>query len=176
MGRLYSYLEREYFRFRVMRRARRCFSNAADFREALFTPVSGQTRDIHTKDGLSITIRRNRMDAGVLAEVWLDRDYVQGLHLLDNPVVVDIGGFIGDFALIAVTYLNASRVVVIEPLLGSDHSHCGWPLRMGARSAWMWTLPRRRKPECRSTGIRSPSWSRSPGISLANLVIDQEAG
>ena len=91
MRRLYSHLGRGYFRFRVMRRARRCFSNAADFKEALLHSVNGVTRDILTKDGVSITIRQNETDAMILAEV-----YVRGLDLRDNPVIVDVGGFIGN--------------------------------------------------------------------------------
>lgn len=55
------------------------------------------------------------MDAMILAEIFLDNCYVTGLHLSDQPIVVDIGGYIGDFALYAVKRLKARKVVVCEP-------------------------------------------------------------
>jgi FkbM family methyltransferase len=50
-----------------------------------------------------------------LAEILLDDFYVRDLKLRSNPVVIDVGGFIGDFSLYAVKRLNASRVIVCEP-------------------------------------------------------------
>jgi FkbM family methyltransferase len=186
MQRLYSYLGREYFRFRVMRRARRCFSNVDDFREALLHPVSGLTREIHTKDGVSITIRQSEIDAVILAQVWLDREYVRGLDLPDNPVVVDVGGFIGDFAIFAVKYLNASHVVVVEP------SPSNWALLVKNVSANHYTdritalhlavtegrpvmMDVDAPDQSRVSAYRSPQAKlvEVPGISLASLVIDQ---
>jgi FkbM family methyltransferase len=188
MERPYKYLRKEYSRFRLMRQARRCFTNVDDFREAMFHPVSGQTRDIHTKDGLSITIRQNNMDAGVLAEVWLEREYVRGYNLRDRPVVVDVGGFIGDFAIFAVKYLNASRVVVAEP------SPANWALLVKNTAANHYTdritalhmavtdgrpvMMDVDAPEAGQARV-SAYWSPQaklvevPGISLAKLVIDQ---
>src|ERR1700688_3692818 len=50
-----------------------------------------------------------------VGEIFLDDCYVRGLTLPNSPVVVDIGGFIGDFSLYAVKRLNARRVIVCEP-------------------------------------------------------------
>jgi FkbM family methyltransferase len=51
-----------------------------------------------------------------VAEVFLDDCYVRDLTLPHNyPVVIDVGGFIGDFSLYAVKRLNARRVIVCEP-------------------------------------------------------------
>lgn len=90
------------------------FTNSAEFYNALKTD-DGRLVDVHTKDGLMIAIRRNCTDAMVLAEIFLDKSYTHGLHLHDQPVVIDIGGYIGDFALYAAKCLNASKVVVCEP-------------------------------------------------------------
>jgi FkbM family methyltransferase len=50
-----------------------------------------------------------------VAEIFLGNCYGRDLHLPPNPVVIDIGGFIGDFSLYAVKRLNARKVVVCEP-------------------------------------------------------------
>jgi FkbM family methyltransferase len=60
-------------------------------------------------------MRQNYGDAMTLAEVFLGNSYVRDLTLPHNPVVIDIGGFIGDFSLYAVKRLNARRVIVCEP-------------------------------------------------------------
>jgi FkbM family methyltransferase len=73
--------------------------------------------DIHTIDGLTITIRKNCGDAMTVSEIFTSNCYVRDLAfpLPNNPVVIDVGGFIGDFALYAVKRLNARRVIVCEP-------------------------------------------------------------
>src|SRR5439155_8031638 len=71
--------------------------------------------DLRTVDGLTITIRQNRGDASTLAEIFVDDCYVRDVTLPPNPVVIDVGGFIGDFSLYAVKRLNARRVIVCEP-------------------------------------------------------------
>lgn len=186
MGRFYSYLGREYFRFRAMRRARRCFSNADDFREALLHPANGRTREIRTKDGVSITIRQNLLDAGILAEVWLDREYVQGLDLPDHPVIIDVGGFIGDFAIFAVKHLNASRVVVVEPspsnwailqknIAANRYTDRITALHLAVTDGRPVMLDVDAPDQSRVSAYRSPQSKlvEVPGISLADLVIDQ---
>lgn len=94
--------------------AGRCFLNADEFKSALGSNGTGEV-DLRTVDGLTITIRKNYGDAMTLAEILLDDFYVRDLNLPPNPVVIDIGGFIGDFSLYAVKRLNASRVIVCEP-------------------------------------------------------------
>lgn len=89
---------------------------------SFFAHAGTGTLDLHTVDGLTITIRRNYGDALTVAEIYLDDCYVRNLTLPRNPLVVDIGGFIGDFSLYAVKRLNARRVIVCEP------SPRNWPL------------------------------------------------
>jgi FkbM family methyltransferase len=103
-----------YNRRRIAKAARSYFVNSEEYCNALKTN-DGTVVDVHTTDGLSISIRRNCMDATILAEIFLDRCYTRGLSLPDEPVVVDIGGYIGDFALFAAKCLNARKVVVCEP-------------------------------------------------------------
>ena len=106
---------RRFYRGRRMARgADRYFVNADDYRTALKVD-DGRFVEIQTKDGLTITVRRNCVDAAILTEIFLDNCYVRGLSLPDQPVVVDIGGYIGDFALYAAKHLNARRIIVCEP-------------------------------------------------------------
>jgi FkbM family methyltransferase len=112
--RLYCSAREAYHRRRVARGAARYFVNADEFKDAL-----GAHRvtalDLRTVDGLTITIRQNYSDAMTVAEIFLDHCYAHDLTLSANPVVIDIGGFIGDFSLYAVKRLNARRVIVCEP-------------------------------------------------------------
>jgi len=91
------------------------FRDADEYKSALRSYVGMGLLELRTADGLTITIRRNFGDASVLAEVFLEDCYIQDLALSPNPVIVDVGGFIGDFALYAVKRLNARRVIVYEP-------------------------------------------------------------
>jgi FkbM family methyltransferase len=103
-----------YHNRRTRNAAKSYFVNFAQFEEALKTD-DGKLVEIRTKNGLALTIRQNCMDAGILVEVFLDNSYVQGLSLPAAPVVVDIGGYIGDFAIYAAKVLGAQKVVVCEP-------------------------------------------------------------
>jgi FkbM family methyltransferase len=94
--------------------ARQYFDNSEDYLSALDSE-DGKVVALSAKDGLKLSIRRNYMDASIVGEVFLDRCYVRGLKLPARPVVVDVGGYIGDFALFAVKCLNARLVVVCEP-------------------------------------------------------------
>jgi FkbM family methyltransferase len=95
--------------------AGRCFLNPDEFKNALGSHGGTGEVDLRTVDGLTITIRKNYGDAMTLAEILLDDFYVRDLNLPHDPVVIDVGGFIGDFSLYAVKRLNASRVIVCEP-------------------------------------------------------------
>jgi FkbM family methyltransferase len=99
----------------VARGAGRYFLNADEFRNALGAHGVTAALDLRTVDGLTITIRQNYSHAMAVAEIFLDHCYVHNLTLSSNPVVIDIGGFIGDFSLYAVKHLNARRVIVCEP-------------------------------------------------------------
>lgn len=114
--RLY-FAARQAYRIRqTAKSASRDFVNADDFRSALRAQGATELIDLQTADGITITIRKNFGDAMTIAEIFGGDDgYVRELSLPDHPVVIDIGGFIGDFALYAVKRLNARRVIVCEP-------------------------------------------------------------
>ncbi len=105
---------KKYHCHRIGQAAKNYFVNVGEYRQALEIE-DGKVVEIHMKDGLTLGIRRNYMDAAILAEIFVDNCYVQGLSLPEQPVVVDIGGYIGDFALYAGKHLNARKVVVCEP-------------------------------------------------------------
>lgn len=114
--RLY-FAARQTYRIRqTSQAAGRYFINADGFRSALRARGSSDLVDLQTPDGIAITIRKNYGDAMTVAEIFGGSDcYVRGLSLPNNPVVIDIGGFVGDFSLYAVKRLNACRVIVCEP-------------------------------------------------------------
>jgi FkbM family methyltransferase len=91
------------------------FLNADEFKIALRSRGSTALVDLRTADGLTITIRQNHSDAMTIADIFLDNSYIRNLTLAPNPVVIDVGGFVGDFSLYAVKRLNARRVIVCEP-------------------------------------------------------------
>lgn len=113
--RIYCAARQEYHARRASRGAARYFINADEFRRALRTHGVTEPVDLRTKDGLTISIRPNYGDAMTIAEIFLDDCYGRDLALPPNPVVIDVGGFIGDFALYAMKRLNARRVIVCEP-------------------------------------------------------------
>lgn len=111
---LYGTARQKYQSRRMARAAQRYFVNSDEYRTAL-EAEDGKIIQVRTKDGLTLSIRRNYMDAAILAEIFLDNCYVQGLSLPKGPVVVDIGGYNGDFALYAAKRLSARKVVSCEP-------------------------------------------------------------
>jgi FkbM family methyltransferase len=119
---LYCAARQAYHTRRVAMRGGRYFLNHNEFKNALFAHGATATVDLRTADGLTITIRQNSGDAMTVAEIYLDDCYVGDLTLPHNPLVIDVGGFIGDFSLYAVKRLNARRVIVCEP------SPRNWPL------------------------------------------------
>lgn len=114
LRRVYTTARSAYHRRRLVNKARTFIVNVDAYRDAL-RREDGRIVDLTTNDGLVITIRRNYMDASILGEVFLDNCYVRGLSLPERPVIVDIGGYIGDFSLYAAKRLNALKVVVCEP-------------------------------------------------------------
>src|SRR5580698_1469077 len=113
--RIYCAAREEYHARRVSRGTERYFLNADQFRYALRAHGVTEPLELRAKDGLRILIRPNYGDAMTIAEIFLDDCYGRKLALSPNPVVIDVGGFIGDFALYAVKRLNARRVIVCEP-------------------------------------------------------------
>lgn len=100
---------------RTVRAAQNVFQNMDDYRRAITEETPGRRLELYTRDGLHFTVRQNKRDATVLAEVFLDKEYNRGFQLPENPIVIDVGGYIGDFAIYATRYLNAQRVITIEP-------------------------------------------------------------
>ena len=90
------------------------FQNPEQYSEAFFRKASDGVV-LRTHDGLNIAIRRNLWDAEIVREIFFEQPYTRHLRLPPNPVIVDVGGYIGDFALYAAKYLNAARVVAYEP-------------------------------------------------------------
>jgi FkbM family methyltransferase len=113
--RLYFAARQKYRIGLTERAAGRYFQNAAEFKSALRAHGDNGLIDLRTADGLTITMRKNYGDAMTVGEIFLGDCYALDLNLPDYPVVVDVGGFIGDFCLYAVKRLNARRVIVCEP-------------------------------------------------------------
>jgi FkbM family methyltransferase len=113
--RIYCAARQAYHIRQAARGAGQYFLNVDEFKSALGAPVGTALVDLRTADGLTITMRQNYGDATTIAEIFLHDCYVRDLILPPDPVVVDIGGFIGDFSLYAVKRLNARRVIVCEP-------------------------------------------------------------
>lgn len=77
---------------------------------------SGAFLTLETRSGLKIKCRNNQWDVRIVGETFLDRTYLKHLKLdTKSPVVVDVGGYIGDFSLYVAAYLDA-KVVVYEPM------------------------------------------------------------
>jgi FkbM family methyltransferase len=114
LGGPYRWARMIYNNFRISHTAKRIFADPHTYLEALKHDDGGKSV-VQMRDGLKFQIRRNRMDASILAEVFLDKDYANGMSLSAEPIVIDIGGYIGDFAIYAATHLRAKKVVTIEP-------------------------------------------------------------
>jgi len=119
--RLYLAARETYHRYHTRQFAQAAesyFLNADEFKRALGARSEGVGTALialRTTDGLTITMRQSYTDAITVGEVLLTDCYVRDLTLPSNPVVIDVGGFIGDFSLYAVKRLNACRVIVCEP-------------------------------------------------------------
>jgi FkbM family methyltransferase len=90
------------------------FENAEEYSRA-FDRRAEDGIVLRTHDGLQLAIRSNFWDAEIVREIFFEQPYVRHVTLPPNPVIVDVGGYIGDFALYAVKYLDAARVVTYEP-------------------------------------------------------------
>ena len=119
----------EWYRDRVMMRAikrsvvrvlqnmklARTFLNWWAFRSAESKQDDGETM-LKTRSGLKIAIRHNKWDAKIIWEQFIDQGYLARFQIPAGrpPVVVDIGSYIGDFALYCAHELGA-QVVAYEP-------------------------------------------------------------
>jgi FkbM family methyltransferase len=185
--RLYNAAREAYHIRRMTRSADRYFLNADEFKNALHTHGVNGLLDLRTTDGLCITIRRNHGDAATLAEIFLEDCYAGDLDLPPNPVVIDIGGFIGDFALYAVKRFNARRVIVCEPsprnwtLLLKNIANNGFEDRIEVvnkavtdGSDAMMNLDARDEDQCMVSSYHQgeEALSAVSGISLGQLLVD----
>jgi FkbM family methyltransferase len=100
--------------WRDVAEARHLFVNHELYLRALTKKGAG-TVILRTRDGLNITIRQNIWDARIIKEQFLDKPYIRYFKFPNNPTIIDIGGYIGDFSLFAAQYLNAKHVIVYEP-------------------------------------------------------------
>ena len=114
LDRVFYWARKRYHELRTRRAAKQYFVNYDRYVDALRAEGDG-TVDIRTADGLTITIRRNQWDARILQEIFLSKPYDQDLNIPAGATVVDVGGYIGDFALYAARCLNARQVVVYQP-------------------------------------------------------------
>jgi FkbM family methyltransferase len=182
---LYGAARSAYQRRRLLKAATRYFSNPHQYRMALDTE-DGKIVELYSKDGLIITVRQNYMDAAILGEIFFNNCYATGLdHLPARPIVVDVGGYIGDSALWAVKRLNASKVVVCEPsqrnwaLLEKNIANNHYEDRIEAVNKAVTDgedvmmnidAPDRRQARVSAYGSGALEQKRVPGIALANLV------
>jgi hypothetical protein len=79
--RLYFATRQSYHIHRLANVGTRYFLNADSFKSALRAHGSSVLVDLHTRDGLTITIRQNYGDAMTLAEVFLGDCYARYLTL-----------------------------------------------------------------------------------------------
>ena len=94
--------------------AKKLFVNYESFLKALVEKDVGSIV-LKTRNGLSLTIRQNIWDARIIKETFIHKPYVRYFKFHGHPTIVDIGGYIGDFSIYAVKYLNADKVIVYEP-------------------------------------------------------------
>ena len=113
-GQLYKKLRGWRDTAQAKREAEYLFENPEVYWRALTEKGNG-TVELRARGGLAITIRRNIWDARIIREIYFDKPYVRYFKLPKNPVVVDVGGYIGDFTLYAAKYLRARKVIVYEP-------------------------------------------------------------
>ena len=188
LSRNFYFAARQAYRTRWLEKgAERHFLNADELKNALHAHGRTGLIDLHTTDGLTITIRNNSGDAMTVSELFVSDCYIRDLlvPLPRNPVVVDIGGFIGDFALYAVKRLNARKVIVCEPspknwaLLLKNIANNGYEDRIkpvhkavtDGRNLMM-NIDAPDEHQCMVSGYDTSGQPLSsvPGISLSNLL------
>lgn len=187
-GRLYCAARQAYHVHRFTKCGGEYFLNADEFSKALRAQGQNGWLDLHTADGLTITLRRNYGDAMTVAEIFLYDCYAGKVKLSSSPVIIDIGGFIGDFALYAVKRLHAQKVIVCEPspqnwkLLLRNIANNGYeshiiPLNMAVTDGKdvMMNIDAPDECQCTVSAYHSGSQALSvvPGISLSQLLRDQ---
>lgn len=71
---------------------------------------------LHLKNGLKIKLRTKSTDLQAFANVWIINEYkIKGFEILDNDIIIDIGGHIGLFALYASVMSPKGKIISAEP-------------------------------------------------------------
>ena len=92
------------------------FENYLDYLSLLKGWTRKERVTLRTREGLRIICRNNHWDARIVAETLLEQVYMKHIVLdSHSAVVVDVGGYIGDFSLYAAKNLGA-RVIAYEPI------------------------------------------------------------
>lgn len=98
---------------RVVRRIS-TFGNWRDFRHAAIVYDDAETI-LTTRTGFKLAVRHNKWDAEIVSEQLFDRSYLRHFQPGVAPIVVDVGGYIGDFGLLCAHEWPRSRVIIYEP-------------------------------------------------------------
>ncbi len=102
------------FRHRlVLATADQFFLNAAQYLQALTQTGEGRLI-LHMRKGLSLTVRRNIWDAESIRETLVEPSQIKQMRLGRQPVVVEVGGYIGAFSISAIKALRTARVITYE--------------------------------------------------------------
>lgn len=103
------------FRHRLtLANADQFFLNAAQYLQAL-TQTGEGCLILQMRKGLSFTVRRNIWDAQSIRETLVEPSFLRRLSLGRKPVVVEVGGYIGGFAIYAIKAFKAAQVITYEP-------------------------------------------------------------
>lgn len=74
-------------------------------------------KQVEFKNGSKLNIRDNIWDSIIVKEIFVDKPYVRRVNLPEAPIVVDIGGYIGDFVVYMGVWRDAARIIVYEPTI-----------------------------------------------------------
>ncbi len=82
-----------------------------------FGKIKGQYLFYHLRNGLKYKVRGGSTDRFILNEVWIHKSYnPKGFEINQNDIVVDIGGHIGVFTILASHYAKFGKVYTFEPM------------------------------------------------------------
>lgn len=71
---------------------------------------------LYLKNGLKIKLRTRSTDLQAFVNVWIIKEYrIKGFEILEDDVIIDIGGHIGLFALYASIMSPKGKIISIEP-------------------------------------------------------------
>ena len=71
---------------------------------------------LYLKNGLKIKLRTRSTDLQAFANVWILKEYeMEGFEIMENDLIIDVGGHIGLFALYASLKCPEGKVISVEP-------------------------------------------------------------